>query len=80
MPSEAELKLITDLEQGHKILVMLDIREAKKRFERPLEPSLSKDRVDGVDRVLQMGGTFGVSGFADDVHILPVDDGGVGHS
>ena len=71
----------THLNKGHKVLVMAQIRNSEQTSEAPPRGcgTMEQDAVDYLDTVLEMRRTLRVRGVADNLHVFPILDGGMGY-
>ena len=71
----------TYLYQRSKVLVMTQIRNSEQTSEAPPRGcgTMEKDAVDYLDTVLEMRRTLRVRGVADNLHVFPILDGGMGY-
>ena len=70
----------TDLEDGSKVVVMLEFMESKQSLDDIFNEGELEEGVDSSYRVLDVCGTRRISSFADDFIVLPIGKGSMGYT
>ena len=68
----------TDLQDGSEVFIVLQAGETKECLDRLASDGIAEERVDNLDRELDVARALNVCGAADYVHVLPVFQASVG--
>jgi hypothetical protein len=66
-------------EHRDKVLIGLQLAEAEELFQSTTQWIKFEKRINGGDRIHEVGGALRIRGEPDDVHVLPICEHSVGH-